>query len=146
MRVFFERNARASQRVNLARETLRSAHGVVNYSDYSASDCLRESAIQRSVISFKFGIITSTYTCFANQEEGIRSIAPAAKPSTDVVTSCSTAAAVALYERCASVSSSTKVESIPIKKVKYRTSKRLLRDAQRAAASKPSKKCAVRPS
>eukprot|EP00171_Calliarthron_tuberculosum_P008381 IDg8381t1 len=51
----------------------------------------------------------------AYQEEGIRSIAPAAKPSTGVVTSRSTATAMAVYEDCASVSYSTRAELKSIK-------------------------------
>eukprot|EP00171_Calliarthron_tuberculosum_P018675 IDg18675t1 len=52
----------------------------------------------------------------ADQEKGIREIASAAKPPIGVVTSRSTAAAVAVYERCAGVSSSKKVELKSIKR------------------------------
>eukprot|EP00171_Calliarthron_tuberculosum_P019907 IDg19907t1 len=51
----------------------------------------------------------------ANQEKCIRAIALAAEPSICVVTSSSTAAAVAVYERCDAKSSCFSVESKPVK-------------------------------
>eukprot|EP00171_Calliarthron_tuberculosum_P005528 IDg5528t1 len=50
----------------------------------------------------------------ADQEEDIRAIAPASESSIGGVTSRSTAVAVAVFERCASESSSTRVKSKPI--------------------------------
>eukprot|EP00171_Calliarthron_tuberculosum_P021220 IDg21220t1 len=50
-----------------------------------------------------------------DQEEEIRAIAPAAKQSSGVVTCRSTVEAVAVYERCSAVISSTRVESKSIK-------------------------------
>eukprot|EP00171_Calliarthron_tuberculosum_P021342 IDg21342t1 len=51
----------------------------------------------------------------ADQKEGIRAFAPAAKPSTGAVNSHSTAAVVAVYEQCSAVSSFTRVELKSIK-------------------------------